>query len=90
MIRFIEKENGFIIENNQDQIGEISFTNEDDATYVIEHTIVDPAFRGQDLAAQLVEKVVNKARMEGKKIVPVCSFAKREFDRLPAYQDVLK
>ncbi|MER2117389.1 MAG: GNAT family N-acetyltransferase, partial [Enterococcus casseliflavus] len=49
---------------------------------------VDPAYRGQGLAEKLVAKGVEKARKEQKKIIPLCPFAKKEFERKPEYADV--
>lgn len=55
---------------------------------IIDHTFVDPAYRGQGLAEKLVAKGVEKARKEQKKIIPLCPFAKKEFERKPEYADV--
>ena len=55
---------------------------------IIDHTFVDPAYRGQGLAEKLVEKGVEKARAEKKTIIPLCPFAKKEFERKPEYSDV--
>ena len=43
--------------------------------WVISHTEVDPAYRGQDIAHRLIEEIIAAARREGRKIVPVCSYA---------------
>ena len=43
--------------------------------WVIPHTEVDPAYRGQDIARRLIEEIIAAARREGRKIVPVCSYA---------------
>lgn len=56
---------------------------------VIEHTEVMPAFRGQNLANQLVHKAVEWARSNRLKITPVCQFAAKILRTTPAYQDVL-
>lgn len=44
---------------------------------IIDHTFVDPAYRGQKLAEKLVYTGVELARREGKKIIPSCPYAKR-------------
>jgi len=41
------------------------------------------------LAQKLLAAVVDKARHENKKIMPVCSFAVKEFKEKPEYDDVL-
>ena len=60
----------------------------DGAVYALDHTFVDPSLRGQGVAHQLVAAVVELARREGKQILPLCPYAKKEFDRLADYADV--
>jgi predicted GNAT family acetyltransferase len=50
---------------------------------VIDSTQVDPALRGQGVAAQL------QARQEGRKVMPVCSYAVKKMEGREAYADVL-
>lgn len=71
------------------QAGEIAFMEAED-TLIIVHTGVNPEFRGNGLAEQLVAKVVEKARREDKKIFPICPFAQKEFKTKPEYSDVLR
>ena len=59
--------------------------------WVIPHTEVDPAYGGQGIARRLIEEIIEAARREGKKIVPVCSYAaKMMLQRKDAYRDVLE
>ena len=55
-----------------------------------DHSFVDPAYRGQKLAEKLVYTGVELARRDGKKIIPLCPYAKKEFEKKPEYQDVLR
>ena len=71
------------------QAGEIAFMEAED-TLIIVHTGVNPEFRGNGLAEQLVAKVVEKARREDKKIFPICPFAQKECKAKPEYSDVLR
>lgn len=90
-MEFIEEKNRFY---HNDQTGklvaEITFSIAGEHTYIIDHTIVDDAYRGQGIAQQLVKLVVEKARREGVKIIPLCPFAKAEIERTEAYHDVLR
>lgn len=62
-----------------------------DERWVITHTEVDPAYRGQDIARRLIEVLIEAARSSGTKIVPVCSYAeKMMLRRKDAYRDVLE
>ena len=88
---FKTEENRFYQENEKHElIAEITFTEEDNDCLIINHTFVNPTYRGQQLGQQLIKLVVEKARNEGKKIVPLCSFAKHEFTKNNDYQDLLK
>ncbi|MGX6977946.1 GNAT family N-acetyltransferase [Vagococcus elongatus] len=71
-------------------IGEITFELQGTDTLVLNHTGVDPEYRGQGIAGQLMDLAVEKARREGKKILPMCSYAVRAFEKNPDYGDVLK
>ena len=61
-------------------------------TYVVrdglEHTIVDPAYGGQGIAGKLVQELAAQARERGVKIVPVCSYALKTFEKNAEYADV--
>lgn len=78
------------VDDEGDQIGQITFQQLGEDTLVLDHTGVNPDYRGQGIAQKLMALAVDKARREGKKIIPECSFAVREFERVPEYADVLK
>lgn len=56
---------------------------------IIDHTEVDPAFKGRGVGNQMVMAAVEYARQENIKIMPLCPFAKSVFDKTPSIQDVL-
>ena len=86
------EEDGRFVAKDADglEVGEVTFTRDGDEVLIINHTGVDPANRGQGVADELVRQVVEKARKEGLKVDPVCSFAQREFERKSEYKEVLK
>ena len=61
-----------------------------DGRWVITHTEVDPAYGGQGIARRLIEVLIEAARRDGAKIVPVCSYAEKMMRRKEAYADVLE
>lgn len=69
---------------------EMTYTKAGDKRLIIDHTGVPDALRGLGLAPMLVERGVADARKEGKKIIPLCPFAKGYIDRHPELQDVLQ
>lgn len=80
----------YIGESEANDIARITFKNGGNNIIIIDHTFVDPSLRGQSIAAKLLDKVVEMARTENLKIVPVCSYAVRKLTRNNEYEDVLK
>ena len=56
---------------------------------VIPHVEAPPALRGHGTAGRLMEGIVARARAEGFKITPTCSYALAWFKRHKGAQDVL-
>ena len=56
---------------------------------VINHTQVFDGYEGQGIARQLVMAAVDFACKEGRKIMPVCSYAKAVLTRTDEYNDIL-
>ncbi|MWV42793.1 GNAT family N-acetyltransferase [Paenibacillus sp. HJL G12] len=83
-----EESQGLVMVENEQKVAEISFKPIDDRTIVIDHTYVSEELRGQKIGDQLVYAAVEKARREGKRIVPACSFALAQFKRHKEYADV--
>ena len=69
-------------------IGIAEFEDED-GRWLITHTEVDPAYGGQGIARRLIEEIIDEARREGRKIVPVCSYAAKMMQGKDEYRDVL-
>ncbi|NOU63572.1 GNAT family N-acetyltransferase [Paenibacillus sp. LMG 31461] len=80
--------NAFILSTLSGTVGEITYKLVDTDTWVIDHTYVDPRYRGRQLGKQLLDVVVHEARDKGRKIIPSCSFALEEFKKNSAYADV--
>ena len=79
-----EGHNKFYINDEQGkQIAEIVFVPTGENLAIIEHTDVDESLKGQGIA-----KVVEKMRREKRKIIPLCPFAKHEFDKTREYDDI--
>ncbi|SUP41683.1 GNAT family N-acetyltransferase [Veillonella criceti] len=74
--------------DGQQNIGE-STISKSASLWIIDHTLVDEGYGGQGIAGRLVAEIVNQARIAGVKIIPLCPFAKREFEKKIEYADVL-
>ena len=69
---------------------EMTYTRAGQQLIIIDHTSVPDALRGRGLGAILVHRAVEDARAAGKTIIPLCPFAKSQFDRHSDWSDVLK
>lgn len=87
-MEILEENTRFVLKDGDKEIGEMTWSEAGETRLIIDNTFVDPAYRGQGLAEKLVAKGVEKARKEQKKIIPLCPFAKKEFERKPEYADV--
>ena len=67
----------------------IAEVKESEGRWIITHTEVDSAYGGQGIARRLIEEIIHAARRQGKKIIPVCSYAEKLMTRNDAYRDVL-
>jgi uncharacterized protein len=57
--------------------------------FIIDHTEVNPEFKGKGVGNKLLLEAVKYARANRLKIIPLCPFAKSMFDRKKALHDVL-
>ena len=82
------KDRFYVGESETNNIAKITWVKGGDNIIIVNHTFVDPALRGQSIAAKLIDKVVEMAREEHLKIVPTCSYAVVKLNRTDEYQDV--
>ena len=88
-MEILEGHNKFYVNDAQgNQVAEIVFVPTGDHLSIIEHTDVDESPKGQGIGKRLVAKVVEKMRREKRKIIPLCPFAKHEFDKTRDYDDI--
>lgn len=52
------------------------------------HTEVDKEYGGQGIAGKLVDKLVEYARENKKKIIPSCPYIRDKFEKDDSYEDV--
>jgi predicted GNAT family acetyltransferase len=68
---------------------EMTYVEDRPGVIIILHTYTPPRHRGQGVAAALVGKAVEDFRTGKKKVVPACSFARRQFAENPGWADLL-
>lgn len=72
------------------EAGEIIYEELGNELLIIKHTYTHDGFQGQGVGKKLLNGMAEKARMEEKKIRPVCEFAKGVMEKNEVYQDVLE
>lgn len=84
------EKNGYFeaIENNV-QAGKMSYVWAGETKIIIDQTEVNPEFSGKGIGKQLLMAVVQNARENKIKILPLCPFAKSVFDKDETIRDVL-
>lgn len=83
------KAGAFYIKEGEEILAEMTYRWQNDHVFVIDHTEVSEKLEGKGIGKQLVQAGVEFARSNGHKIVPVCSFAKRVFEKVSEYGDVI-
>lgn len=83
------KHGAFLAESNGAQAGEMTYTWAGDKMFIIDHTDVGEAFKGQGVGRKLLDAAVAFARAQNLKILPLCPFAKSVFDKDGSIHDVL-
>ena len=70
-------------------LAEMVYTKTAGNKIIVEHTEVSDELGGKGVGKQLVKTVVEYARNNGIKIIPLCPFTKKVLDNTPEWQDVL-
>ena len=79
----------YVGENEEKPLAQVKLVDKGKDKIIIKGTFVSDELKGQSVGKQLIKKVVDFAREENKKIIPLCPFAKSEFDKNKDYEDVL-
>lgn len=69
--------------------GKICYTFAGETRMILDHTEVNDAYRGQNIGKRILLEIVEYARANKIKIIPLCPFAKSVFDRTEEIGDVL-
>jgi uncharacterized protein len=71
------------------EAGRMSYTFAGETKMIIDHTEVSDEYRGQNIGKRILMEVVEYARQNKIKIIPLCPFAKSVFDRVKEIRDIL-
>ncbi|HHT25005.1 MAG TPA: N-acetyltransferase [Clostridiaceae bacterium] len=76
-----DKNRIYCLDDSGKLLAEITYIDLDESTVEANHTFVDSSLRGQGIAEQLVEALVEEVQNQGKKIKPTCSYVVKLFER---------
>lgn len=79
----------FYVSVDGKQEGKMTFVFAGNDKIIIDHTEVNPGNNGKGYGKKMVAKAVEYAREKNIKIIPLCPFAKKVFDKTPEFKDVL-
>lgn len=68
---------------------EMTYSRASATLIIIDHTEVPDALRGRGAGQALVLRAVEDARRDGFKIIPLCPFARSQFERHVEWRDTL-
>ncbi len=88
-LEFNEKKGYFYVKVDDTIEAKMTFVFAGPHKIIIDHTEVNPGHSGKNFGKKMVEKAVLFAREKELKILPLCPFAKKVFDKTPEYSDVL-
>lgn len=77
------------VENEGKRIAEMTFSRVNEKKWIIDHTEVDDSLRGQGVGRKLLDVAVAWAREHQVKYLPLCPYAKAQFEKDPTIRDVL-
>ncbi len=92
MKRIEQEDNGvkgqFVVYQGDEHAGEMSYTWAGEDKIIIDHTGVKEKFNGKGLGKDLFEAVIQFVKAKNLKVIPLCPFAKKLFDRDETLNDL--
>ena len=78
----------FVASDSEHEAGRITYTFAGNSKIIIDHTEVSDAYRGQNIGKRILMEIVEYARENKIKIIPLCPFAKAIFEKVESIRDV--
>lgn len=79
----------FIEGSDGKRVAEMTYSRTNPSLIIIDHTEVDRSLGGQGVGRRLLDALVTWARNGKTKVVPLCPYAKAQFEKNPELRDVL-
>jgi predicted GNAT family acetyltransferase len=88
-LELTDKNGFFHIDSNGKTEAKMTFVFAGPDKIIIDHTEVNEGNNGKGFGKKMVAKAVEFAREKNIKIIPLCPFTKKVFDKTPEFTDVL-
>lgn len=79
----------YVGKSEEDFLAEMTYVLSGEDKLIIDHTYVSEELKGQGVGRLLLDELVGWARTEGKKIIPLCPYAKGQTEKYEMYKDIL-
>lgn len=90
MVEVKKGSNSFYIGDSQDNpLAEMTYVASNEDLVIIDHTYVSEELTGRGIGKLLLKELVDWARLEGKKIMPLCPYAKAQMEKNQEYHDMI-
>ena len=80
----------FYVQKDGQRVAEMTYSRANASLIIVDHTDVDASLSGQGVGRKLLGALVEWARGSGTKVIPLCPFAKAQFDKDSSLRDVLR
>jgi len=84
------KGHAYVGEDANKPLAAMMYTVVNPELIIINHTEVDASLKGQGVGKQLLSTIVEDARGKGRKIIPLCPFARSVFMKDKSIHDVMR
>lgn len=84
-----DSKGAFFVLKEGRRIAEMTYSRTNASLIIIDHTEVDASLSGQGVGRKLLGALVSWVRSAGIKVVPLCPFAKAQFEKDSSIRDVL-
>ncbi len=71
-------------------VARMTYSRIDPNNVIIDHTAVDPAVKGTGTGTKIVAYLVDWARENEQKIMPLCPFTKATLEKHPEWHDIIR
>jgi len=79
----------YVGDSEENPLAEMTFVPSGDNIIIIDHTYVSDELNGQGVGKLLLKELVDWARKENKKIMPLCPYAKAQMEKNKEYHDII-